>query len=55
MSANNNKPASANLPDKGNLKGATPVLNTQDQARTYIRADSERWKDVIEKNNIKAE
>ena len=39
----------------GNLKGATPVLNTPAQARTYIRADSERWKDVIEKNNIKAE
>lgn len=39
----------------GNLKGATPVLNTPAQARAYIRADSERWKDVIVKNGIKAE
>lgn len=39
----------------GNLKGATTVLNTPAQAYAYIRADSERWKDVIVKNGIKAE
>ncbi len=39
----------------GNLKGATPVLNTPAQAKIYIRADSETWKDVIVKNGIKAE
>ena len=38
-----------------NLKGATPVLNTPAAARAYIRADSERWKDVIVRNGIKAE
>lgn len=39
----------------GNLKGATPVLNTPAQAQAYIRADSERWKDIIVKNKIQAE
>lgn len=38
-----------------NLKGAAAVLNTPAEARDYIRADSERWKDVIVKNGIKAE
>ncbi len=39
----------------GNLKAAKPVLNTPEEARAYIRADSERWKEVIVKNGIKAE
>ena len=38
-----------------NLKGANAVLNTPAQAKAYIRADSERWKEVIVKNGIKAE
>jgi tripartite-type tricarboxylate transporter receptor subunit TctC len=39
----------------GGLKGARTVLNTPAEAAAYIRADSLRWKDVIEKNGIKAE
>jgi tripartite-type tricarboxylate transporter receptor subunit TctC len=39
----------------GGLKGARTVLSTPAEAAAYIRADSLRWKDVIEKNGIKAE
>ena len=39
----------------GGLKGARTGLSTPAEAAAYIRADSLRWKDVIEKNGIKAE
>ncbi len=36
------------------LRG-TPMFNSPDDAKAYIAADSERWRDVIVKNNIKIE
>jgi tripartite-type tricarboxylate transporter receptor subunit TctC len=34
---------------------AAPVLNTPEEAAAFIRKDSERWREVIRANNIKAE
>jgi tripartite-type tricarboxylate transporter receptor subunit TctC len=34
---------------------ATPILNTPEQARAYIAADSARWRDVIVRNKITME
>jgi len=34
---------------------ATPILDSPEEAKAYIAADSERWRDVIVKNNIRLE